>query len=117
LVVVLGVEFEGQDVIAVDVDGKVGVAPDGTATFAMGRHLGGGTDLDPFIIDAHHTAGAHHAEVSRQSQCCGAEGDQPVIDGRGLNVQHPRAATIGGEECFIDLDGQQAYLERVVRVG
>jgi hypothetical protein len=39
LVVVLGVEFEGQEVIAVDVDGKVGVAPDGTATFPVGRHL------------------------------------------------------------------------------
>ena len=45
VVVVLGIDIEGEDIIRVDVYGKVGITPDGAAALAVRTDLGRRTDL------------------------------------------------------------------------
>ena len=116
MVVVLRVELEGEEVIGVDVDSKIGITPDGTGAFAVGRDLGRRADLDVFVIDADDTASTYDAEVSGECGGSRAERGDPAIESGGGHGEHPRTAAVGGEKDFVDLDGEQARLEWMWRM-
>ena len=39
-----------------------------------------------------------------------------MIDGHGFDAEQPRAAAIGREQSFVDLDGEQPHLDRITGV-
>ena len=66
-IIVFGIEFEREEVVTVDIDGEVSVAPHGACPLPVGPHRRWGTHQDPFVIDPDDATGAHDAQISRKT--------------------------------------------------
>jgi hypothetical protein len=68
VVVVLGIDLEGEDIIRIDVNGKVGVTPDSATPLAVRTNSRGGADLEPLVVNADDTAGADNTEIPESTR-------------------------------------------------
>jgi hypothetical protein len=73
MVVVLRIELKSEDVVGIDIDGEIGIAPDGAGTFAVGPDLRWRANLEPLVVDTDHAAGADDAEIGSQGSRSRAE--------------------------------------------
>jgi hypothetical protein len=116
VVVVLGIDLEGQDIIGVDVDGKVGIALHSAATRAVGWDLGRGADLDPLVVDTDDAAGTDDAEIGSEGGSRGGERSDPAVESSRGYGKHTCAATIAREQNLVNLDRDQACVKGMRRV-